>query len=764
MKRYLSIIMAVAVMLTALVACTDDAVKSDALASATLGEQIVLSGSEQAEALVNDSGMSGLLAANHLHGFNKDDMYYSTSAEELLFDAGHAEAFGLLYIWNYNNPEDRDSGVQELEVSYSLDGENWHDFGQNYMQVSKADKAESDKHAGIAAGGSFDFGGRAARYVKLVPKKNYGGKGYGLSEVRLFRHKTRPAEGEMIYGNSFAPKDMESGAEVIFSGAGFSDINTASATIGTDPADMWVGAGPLVLNLDGNYPVRKIAFWNYNDAENLSVGVKDFTLYYTTGSPCSLDEINGPNFDEGDWKELSEYSLKQGMGEDGMAASLVIDLPEDVRMQHLKIVAKSTFGESAEKFGLSGVRVFAGSGWAAEPSRNWTGVFSSEGSFPYQSVLTKPEDVIATGWIGGDGIHAINIDGGQNPGSATEKSHLFFSFQDSFTGDINNYTGFTPNYGYDSHIGMVNHAYMTLNGNEPDPRNVQFVIGKTTKDAEMHPSGNIFPKVYWPGDSAIIDGYIYTEANTFDGLRLTGTDLCRTPLNKKTGFPDFMNYAPEILFETEIKELEEGEEEPVPGADGPLFGTILEKDGYINLYQRYNNKLVLGRYAEKDFAKRKNLEVWDGKAWTSDSGALANPEAALTDYLPGNEFSVSQMVGGVFDGKYINVYTAGSIFGQVQMGIADELGGKFGEPVNVWYPTITYELALRKYKDYDYWGKKMWIPWNYNAKAQPALSKEGELLMTYHYQINDAPTTGSGFQGAGIEFAHPTFVCMYTIE
>jgi len=758
MKKYISIITAISIIIAGLTACSMN--KSDALEPVTLGEQLVLS-TENTEAgkLINDSGMSGLLAANHLHGDSADDMYYSETAEELVFDVGHAEALGLLYVWNYNNPDDRGSGVKELVVSFSLDGENWLFVDASNIFLSKADKAESDKHGGIAASGSFDFGGVAGRYVRLTSKINYGGKGHGLSEVRVFRHKTRPKEGEMIFGNSFAPKDMDSEGEVVFSGAGFSDVNTAEATVGTNFDNMWIGKGPLVLNLDGNYPVRKLAFWNYNAPLLLSVGIKDFTLYYTTGSPCGSDEILGLNFDEGDWKELAEYTLTQGTGQDGMAVSLVIDLPEDIHMQHLKIVPKSNFGGDPEAFGLSGVRVFAGKGWAAEPSRNWTGIFSSSGSFPYHSMLEDTED----GWIGGDGIHIINVNGEQNSGSSSKDSKLIFSFQDSFTGNLNNYTGWDPTYGYDSRIGMVNHAYMTLIGNKPDPRNVQFVIGNTTKNAENHPGGNIYPKVYWPGDSAIIDGYMYTEANTFDGLRLTGTDLCRTPISKKTGFPDFMNFAPEILFETEIKKLEEGEPEPVPGVDGPLFGTILEQDGYIYLYQRYNNKLVLGRYTKADFAERKNLEVWSGSEWTKDANALASPEAALTEYRPGNEFSVSKMVGGEFDGKYINVFTAGDIFGQVQMGVADELNGKFAEPVNVYYPPITYELALRKYKDYDYWGNTMWIPWNYNAKAQPALSAKGELLMTYHYQINGAPKINDHFQGAAIEFAHPTFVCMFTI-
>ncbi len=792
-KKILSLIVCAGVLTTSLASCspsegptesgsdfvTAELTTTEKSLGMLIGEMLTLTASpEAAEVLVDNSGMSGLFSANHLHAafdssnalqnaMLSENMYLSQSADPITLDIGHIEAAGQLFLWNYNDPSALDSGMKEVEIAYSTDNANWTVLGT--YTLAQCVQEENDSYGGNIATNQdgerlpIDFGGVSARYIRITPKSNWGGSGYGLSEVRLFRAKNRPENGDAIYPEAFTP-NLESNAENAVNNTGMSALTgkiSDNETHSNNPADMWLtdssaSDAMLILNLDGTYPVSQIKLWNYNDPNNLGAGIQEFEVYYTTTTACSIthraDGTDFLDFSKGSWERLGTYTLPQASGDAALTASLTIDM-EGKHAQHIKIVPKSNYGGSG--FGLSEVRVYSSSGWAVEPARAWSGLFSSSGSFAYQGNTSSTPFSTSNngrGWLGGDGIHSTSLSGAQLSGSATESSKTLFTFQDSFEGNFSNYRSFGMTHGYGDSagfsIGMRNMAYMLLEGNLPDPRNAQFYLELENGKSNNHPLGNIYPGSYWLGDSTVIDGAVYTLANKFSGLAIEGVDFYKHTL-AEDGFPD-MTQEPELLGEQVWTQNDEYH-----------FEAILEQDDYIYVYGRKNNRLVVSRTTPEGYKTLSGFTFWDGENWVDD------PEAAepISRYTPGNEYNVVYMAEGPFAGKYLNIFTDGSIGGTVSYGVSDSITGPFlkgvGMEGNLYWATERYEVGRDSYADSDV----IYEQWNYNAKGQPAISKRGELLITYHFGLHDDRVPAWNFVASSVakEYEHPTFINLIMI-
>ena len=739
--------------------------------SIILGEMLPLKpmDNDMAITLCDNSGMSGLEANNHLAGTNRTDMYVFDNNATVIFALDRVEALGALYIWNYCEKGKTDCGVKDLNVQYSVDGSNWSNLGD--FTLTQASQDEIDAYGGCVASGydtePIDFKGVPARYIALTPQSNYGGDKTGLAEVRVFRHKIRPGENDVITGK-VVRATVGKTPEAAFNNQGMSDLTTKTATHNNVASDMWYSDKSLeesflVLSLDGTYPVKEITLWNYNDATNLGAGVQQFEVYYTVESPCDIEyekvtDADGNehntaehfDFTKGSWTQLTidnngTFTLPQGDGSDALAASLTLTLPEATQMQHLKIVPKSTYGGSG--VGLSEVRVFAGKGWGVEPAREWTGLLSSSGTFGYQGKAYERNG----GWVGADGVHAYTLNGTQQQGSLGEDGKAFILFQDTVVANMNNYKGWTARGGYKaSHSGWVNMSYLFLNGNRPDVRKAQFVL--QGKDSDRHPYNNICAKHYWMADITLIDGVLYNAACKYEGWDTPqgaeGYDLVAITLGDDL-FPD-MNVVPEVV------------REQIPDyAQGPIFENTKEAgapdpDGYIYVYGKSaGGQWIVARCLPEDYAQG-NYDKWtfwggQKKGWCKDSAdAYKSVNAKVSSYHSGNESNIVYSSSGPFAGKYLNLYTEGSIGGQMKIGASDSLLGKFDDPISVLWAPEKYEYVLDR-------GYNAISQWNYNAKIQISLSKPGELLFTYHIG------TQNTFDQAALEYVHPVFYNMFQI-
>ncbi len=779
--------------------------------------------------LVDNSGMSGLWSGNQLHGGfdNQSDkdrevgnasMYYNAKTTDWDFDIGYADSLGKLFIWNYNDTSALDSGVRTCEIFYSLDNENWTKL--DTYTLAKCNENDNSKYGGNASTNvavtnlPIDFEGTVARYIRIRPLTNWGGSGYGLSEVRLFRHKTTPKSGDVIYPYAYTQQTLTGNDEAVkaINGSGMSDRDSISATASSNPADMWYSTASaadslLVMDLDGNYPINKLTLWNYNAAGATANGIKTFRVYYSVTDPYSLKQAqtdsNGNAVNDtidwsgGNWKQIGgTYTLPQGTGENGMPASLSIELG-GVHAQFIKIVPTANWGGVG--YGLSEVRVTCGKGWIVEPSRYWTGMLSSSGSFAYQGNTSSTPFATSnqgSGWVGGDGFFSTSLTDDNLPGQADENSKTFFSFQDSFVGNFGNYRGFTYTHGYAAGSGfsngMKNMTYMFLSGNKPDVRNMQFHTSLKNGLSNDNSLGNVLPNNlygtgYWIGDSTMINGNLYTIASCIkDGWGTSSRWVFRQPIGSD-GFPDMTSEPVAVVSNTESDLDANG----YPTVFNRAFcneyfsmDQMFEEGDYIYFVGKMNGtgwllegqNMIVARMKKSDFsnigASSGQITYWNGSSWSLDMSSVAS----ISTCTPGNEFNITYCSDGPFAGKYVCAYTDGSIWGTVKIATSDKLTGPFTNPgeSTLYYAPQKYQASYQQYTTEAYAADttsdkpayyNIYTQWNYNAKIQAAISGSDELLVTYHFGNHDERTPSWGWFGSVTkEYEHPTFIRIASAE
>jgi hypothetical protein len=135
-----------------------------------------------------------------------------------------------------------------------------------------------------------------------------------------------------------------------------------------------------------------------------------------------------------------------------------------------------------------------------------------------------------------------------------------------------------------------------------------------------------------------------------------------------------------------------------------------EPDGFMYVYgtKGITKKLVSARVKPAQVTSFDQWEFWNGKGWGKDVKSVA----ALSDSVS-NELSVSLLSPG----KYALVYQLGSLFPEICMQVGPTPVGPFG-------PRIVLYKTSADIKDPDLF--------TYNAKAHPALSEPGELLISYN--------------------------------
>ncbi len=812
-----------------------------------VGDMIDLTAVEgTSQVLCNDVGMSGLWSPAHMQAafssskqssYVNESMYATSEAKSFTFDCGAKYALGGLFIWNYNDTDHLDYGLKDVIISYSEDGSNWNDYGS--FTLAQCNSYDNTNHEGNTATNTttdnrgIDFNGTCARYIRITPTSNYGGSMYGLSEIRLFMQKTVPSSGDMIYSEAYTTKVENDKPENLINNSGMSNINASKyygAGASNDANDMWLSNGTaddslVAFNLDGAYPIDTVRIWNYNDSSNLGYGIKEFKLYYTVREPMNISRIDTSkyanyaevvasgerdtvDFSKGSWTLAGTYTLPQGTGKDGMGKSLDIDLG-NVHAQHIKIVPVSNYAGTANNFGLSEVRFYSGSGWAAEYSRTWSGLLSNSGCFKWQGSTAADGFSGSTGggWLGGDGTMSTPLNGTayQNNGSINANSKTLFTFQDSWVGCMGNYRTFTPSGGYLNSngltMGMKNMAYMTLKGDVPDPRNVQWYTQNPDGSSGNNHLGNIYPSwysnydgdgnEYWYGAdenhktdndrgfwllySVCLNNKVYTLAGRVwgDGWSKGINDLYSHDLGSD-GFPNMTDSA--IRIEVQ------GENSPLRYTDAngktytfesPYTG---ENDGYVYLYGTYNGfsesgNMIVMRIKESDYPTLSNPKYWNGSDWVDDITQCARISSYATS---GN---VTKMTSGPFNGKYVNVHTESGIMGttggQLKFGISDSITGPFNYPSDesngyLFYAPEYYEVSFNTYSESPF----VIAQWNYNGKSHPAISGEGELLSTYNYGVHDDRKYSDGtsiieatwiFGFTTKEYEHSKFVRMFEI-
>ena len=350
---------------------------------------------------------------------------------------------------------------------------------------------------------------------------------------------------------------------------------------------------------------------------------------------------------------------------------------------------------------LSGAVLSEEPNFVCEPAPEWT------------ALLDRSE-----GWIAADGIYSFGMEGDSRQGSATETSKTIFTFGDSLIGGVN------PDGSYKLGLAMVNHCYAVFEGDKPDASKMKFLYNT---NAEGRPS-NWFDRNFWLGDSIVIDSVVYTTGVVVDPKTwaMEGPWLIEVPI--RDGKLDFSGHrtkrvelfhkdgAFEVLFGIGI--LDEGENIYVYG--------VRDKKGE----PFYRRQLVVAKAPRKSYGDVAAWQFWTGERWNVSIDDCNRDGAALADAVS-NELSVTKMIGGKYDGKYILVYTEMCVSDKLNFAVADSPYSKFTG-------TTTF-YRCPELKDFDAeikrkYGEKANVV-TYNAKAHPRLSEPGELLVSYNLNV-----------------------------
>lgn len=103
---------------------------------------------------------------------------YRGESHWILYDLNYAYGLFQLHLWNTNAPEYLDSGMQDIAIDISNDGNSWTEVGE--FQLPMADGTPTYEGTDV-----YDFGGINARFVLITGLSNHGGPCYGLSEIRI---------------------------------------------------------------------------------------------------------------------------------------------------------------------------------------------------------------------------------------------------------------------------------------------------------------------------------------------------------------------------------------------------------------------------------------------------------------------------------------------------------------------------------------------------------------------------------------------------
>ncbi|MDE7326789.1 MAG: discoidin domain-containing protein [Lachnospiraceae bacterium] len=655
--------------------------------------------------IVDGSGMSGTGGRIHLHSADANKMYKGTG-DTFLFDIGHTEKLGELHIWNYNAPGDTGCGLKEVEVSISQDNENYSE-PVKYV-LAEASGKEGQPATNTLDGLPVDFKGESARYIRIKVLENYGGDGFGLSALRLFRYRQKPVVGESIscaplerYINNVWSAQPEQ--YNLTNGSGLNDFRKEDALHDNNPAHMYLQSAKALdfsIDLKGEYPISKIVVWNYNDPKHLDYGVKKFRL--KVSDDYSL------------WTTIGTYSMEQADGTDGIKPSLTIEL-DNVHAHYVRLEILDTY--SGEMVGLSEVSVFMGSGWYCESEPDYTALLSNY-----------------NGWAGADGIYTVNLDGkDKKSGEEAKDAKTFFVFSDTILSDVDPVTGLRSN------VTMVNNTSALLMGRAADPANIRFYCPGAQETANIVPD----PKIpatkhgkfiyYWLGDTFVSGDYLYVYALRIDsvegvfGFAQIGVDLARYEI--RDGKVDFDSL--KIINDDKMRLCSATDTKRKWYFGGAVYQStkqagVQDPDGYIYIYgyedlEGEGRRLVVARVLPE------GIEDFNQYEYLAADGSFEGeiPEQFLPlaqDVAP--ECSVTQITSGEHKGKFLFINTHFTNTATIKASIADSPYSVFGNKTTI-YVHDTCLAILGKGNN------------TYNAKAHPALSGEGEVIISYNVNGDD---------------------------
>jgi hypothetical protein len=349
-----------------------------------------------------------------------------------------------------------------------------------------------------------------------------------------------------------------------------------------------------------------------------------------------------------------------------------------------------------------------------------------------------------SGWTGADGIFSHLADGWDAPNDPHPNPTTLFIFNDTFIGTVN------PAGQREGGWSLPHNTGATLPGVQPNPATIGFFWGNMTgtPQAVVSPATpqSLPGEWYWPVDGVVTGGTYYffaqrmqqtSTGGAFD-FAVAGIDLLSEPA-AGYGDPD-----------TAITQTDTPLVVPASGSVGlaqygnGVMANTAEAgsplaDGYIYVYGVLNDSstkwLLAARVLPADIANFAAYRFWNGSAWVADITQAAPIVSGVSE-----ELSVTPLSNG----QYALVYQLNDIGNYTAISYGKSPVGPFGKAKKI------YTCPEPK----EYKGEQVYC---YNAKAHPALSAPGQLLISYN--VNTFSSTAN-LNNASIY--HPRFI-QYTL-
>ncbi len=214
---------------------------------------------------------SGLSAAG-LHGVDTNTMWSSALTDPgpvwIRYEFDRSYKLHQMLVWNHNTNVEPlvGFGAKDVTIEYSSDGTTWTALG-TVAPIARAPGA-----AGYAANTTIDFGGVAAKSVRITITSNWGGlvKRFGLSEVRFLvipasARQPQPASGAANVDPRTLLLSWRAGRDAakhqVYLGTDVNEVRNGTALAGTaTKAEFAAGA---LLQLGRTY------YWKINEVNDL---------------------------------------------------------------------------------------------------------------------------------------------------------------------------------------------------------------------------------------------------------------------------------------------------------------------------------------------------------------------------------------------------------------------------------------------------------------------------------------------------------------
>lgn len=354
-------------------------------------------------------------------------------------------------------------------------------------------------------------------------------------------------------------------------------------------------------------------------------------------------------------------------------------------------------------------RMFVGAGYVAEEAAEWTQAFA------------RKDPGVA--WRGADGIFSAVTESAPLDGARK----TLFTFGDTILSGIGRKGQRTRR------VTMVNNSHAVLTGQDPQvPGALTFFVAE---DAQGKPAALLTPDAhafdyaaagvqhkdvyYWMQDIAALDGHLYTwpmlithDPAGAEGMqfKVLGTTMARFALRDGRPVPESAEqYACNLFYKDKDLEVLYGcavlrtPEGPVQDGCFYMYGYRTDESG------RY---LCAARAKPKVMHLREAWRFFDGRDFVADikaSAPLCKDVSA--------ELSVSLVTDGPEKGKYLLVYQHETNHPYVGYALGASPVGPFTKGRLVWH------CAEEDVKKGFY---------TYNAKAHPAFSTPGRVLVSYN--------------------------------